>query len=291
LIERAARHPETYYRTFEIAKPGRTDRRRIETPREPLKQIQRRIHRRLLTTVPLPPEMCGACPGKSILTNAAPHCRQPVVVTMDLRDCFPSTKYQQALAVYKGTFNCSPPIASLLTRLTTLRGSVPQGAPTSSTLVNLCLVPLCLELRSIAAHHEVALTMYLDDITLSGPQATETVAPAIEAVMRHGYAISSRKLQVLPASARQRVTGVVVNKTPSAGQRRLLEVRREILDVSQAPFVAARRLDSLRGKLAQITSINPTQGAALERLWTKHVGAADSHGHEGDSLPHRADEQ
>ena len=81
---------EVSYREFDI--PKRTGgRRRITAPSDPLKQLQRRILRRLLARLKVHPAATGFERDRSIALNAMLHAYRPVVVKMDIADFFGST--------------------------------------------------------------------------------------------------------------------------------------------------------------------------------------------------------
>ena len=56
-----------------------------------------------------------------------------------------------------------PRLASLLTRLTTLAGHLPQGAPTSDALANHVLAPVDAGLIAIVTALDLKLSRYLDN--------------------------------------------------------------------------------------------------------------------------------
>src|SRR5690606_41152791 len=60
-------------------------------PISPLKQLQRRILRRLLAKLKTHPACQGFEPGRSILTNALPHASRRTVIRLDIQDFFTST--------------------------------------------------------------------------------------------------------------------------------------------------------------------------------------------------------
>ena len=61
----------------------------------------------------------------------------------------------------------SPDVASVITKLTTFKGHLPQGAPTSTTLANLVFLPTGLKLNEIAKQHNLRFTIFVDDVTFS----------------------------------------------------------------------------------------------------------------------------
>jgi hypothetical protein len=75
--------------------------RLVESPRPRLKAIQRRLLRAILDAIPPHDAAHGFRAGRSIKTHALPHVAQPVVVTLDLKEFFPSITFARALAVFR----------------------------------------------------------------------------------------------------------------------------------------------------------------------------------------------
>ena len=73
----------------------------------------------------------------------------------------------------------SPDVASILTKLTTFKGHLPQGSPTSTTIANLVFVPVGDELQSIAEREGLRFTTFVDDVTMSSQQDFKDMVPEI----------------------------------------------------------------------------------------------------------------
>ena len=85
-------------------------------------------------------------------------------------------------------------VSSLLTKLTTYNGHLPQGAPTSTTIANLIFVPTGLELQSIAEREGLRFTTFVDDVTMSSQSDFKHIIPEIvETIISHGFKISQGK--------------------------------------------------------------------------------------------------
>ena len=153
------------YREFFLPKrSGGT--RRILAPDQALKAVQRRILRRLLARLRSHPAATGFERGRSIVTNALPHVGRAVVVRMDLKDFFPSTRAGRVRAYFRRV-GWDRAAAGLLTRLCTFEGGLPQGAPTSPRLGNLVNYYLDAQLTRKAARIKGVYTRYADDLTIS----------------------------------------------------------------------------------------------------------------------------
>lgn len=216
------------YRRFDI--PKRSGRyRTIFEPHEELKRTQRLILRRLLKRLNAHTRAHGFERGRSIVTGALPHERKSVVVRMDVRDFFGSTKSAR-MRDYFARLGWNTEAAQLLTRLCTHEGSLPQGAPTSPRLSNLVNFKLDARLDALARRCGADYTRYADDMTFSFAEGEhDQLASLIHAVKKilreEGYEMHTRKkLQIRRRNQMQLVSGLVVNervRLPRSTRRRL----------------------------------------------------------------------
>jgi retron-type reverse transcriptase len=233
--EKDLRAVQPRYREFALRKRSGGERRIAEPDRE-LKRIQRRILYRLLTRLKAHPNVTGFEKGHSIVTNALPHAGQAVVVRMDLKDFFGSTKADR-IDQYFRRIGWNNQAAGLLTELCTHKGGLPQGAPTSPRLSNLVNYRLDAQLAGLADKLGATYTRYADDLTFSLPEdnrtAIHTIIRFTKAVAReHGYELHQRrKLHIRRRHDRQTVTGLVVNdrvNLPRATRRLLRAVEHRL---------------------------------------------------------------
>lgn len=271
-----AEHAEDYYNSFE--KPKRSGKlRRIDAPVVLLASVQERIKRALIDPVKLPPRMLGGVKGCSPRTNAEHHVGAPVLLNMDIKDCFPSTSHKQVYRVFVERLGCTPKIAGILTKLTTLNAHVPQGASTSTGLVNLALLDLYADLDGIAAEFGLKFTMWVDDITFSGERVREAIDAAVRACHRHGYSLGASKKRLSHSGRPMEVTGILVNgDAPSTSRSKREAVRRKILELGTNDRDIEAELDSIRGHLAQIRFVNPKQAVRLKQLLERRLLALQS---------------
>jgi hypothetical protein len=143
-LGRLAAAPERNYCPFMAVKPPRPFQRQvlskprpIDNPLQDLKLVQKRIYRRLLKPICFPPHILGAVPKRSVFDNGSRHLASELLVTLDIRQCFPSVTNAHVYRVWAELLGCSPPVAKLLTELTTFERHLPQGAATSPLLANL----------------------------------------------------------------------------------------------------------------------------------------------------------
>ena len=198
-----------------------------------MRELQRRLLRRVLYRVPTHDVAHGFVPGRSSHTAAAPHAGRAVLVRTDLRHFFAAVTAARVRAVFRA-LGYPPAVAATLTGLTTtrtpeavLRGlspqlrpwwrgdHLPQGAPTSPALANLVAHRLDARVAGLAAAHGCVVTRYADDLAFSGP-ATLDVGALLFALTRlvadEGFALHPAKTSVTRAHQRQRLLGLVVNE-------------------------------------------------------------------------------
>jgi retron-type reverse transcriptase len=201
-----------------------TKKRWIEAPSPALKRIQRRLLSKLLYQLQATDFAHGFVPGRSIVSNAQCHVGRDWLVTLDLKDFFPSVTAAMI----------EPELASLIPRrsqreqlvqLVTRRGHLPQGAPTSPHLANLVARRLDQRLVELSERLGWTYTRYADDLSFSGDTDPGELLPRVEAiVLDEQFRLARQKTRVRSRHQRQVVTGLVVNdrvRLPKPQRRRL----------------------------------------------------------------------
>ena len=97
---RAPSGPLRHY-TYHVIRKRDGRIRLLEAPRPRLKAIQRRILHDLLTRVPPHEAVHGFRPGRSVITYAAPHAGQAMVLRLDLSDFFASVTAARVRALFR----------------------------------------------------------------------------------------------------------------------------------------------------------------------------------------------
>jgi len=222
----AANAPDRYYRKFEVPKRS-GGIRVISEPLPSLKEIQRWILDNIVSRVKPSRFAKGFRRGYSIKDNARFHIGQPIVISVDIEDFFPSISFSRVYGIF---VNCgySHAVATLLTSLCILDDGLPQGAPTSPALSNLVASNLDRRISDYVLKHGYRFTRYADDIALSGLQEHASIGAILSflnnAAGSEGFRLNPGKTRVLRQGQRQEVTGVVVNKrmaAPRALRRKL----------------------------------------------------------------------
>ncbi len=281
-LERIAAHVGRHYTPFDLRAPGKTKWRHIDNPQPPLRPLQDRIARRVLRPVALPEMMCGSVVGRSPADAVRPHVGSRAAIAMDLRDCFHSTNPHHVNRAFKQEVRCSTAIADLLTKLTTLDFGLPQGAPTSSYLANLALLPAAREIKSICDRANLAVTFFVDDILISGEAPESVVDEVIHALQAWGHGVRREKFRRMGPLDKRRALGLSFATCVGYGRSQLSDLRKSILRLGSNPEVTTRELRRAWGQIYHVRSVNRLQG---ERLVELAAGLLPSEGLDADKQP------
>jgi RNA-directed DNA polymerase len=181
--------------------------RPIDNPLQPLKGIQKQINKALLRPIVLPDHIFGAVRSRSILGNAALHKGASLLVTLDVRQCFPSITNTHVYRVWQDVLGCSPHIASLLTKLTTFSRHLPQGAPTSPLLANLFIWSVDGPIRERCSELGVRYSTWIDDLAFSGAHARDLIQWTADVLRKNGLRLSHKKIRIMGGSETKALTG------------------------------------------------------------------------------------
>ena len=297
--------PVSHYNYRVLAKKS-GNIRLIEAPKKKLKELQGVILRELLEKVPAHPVAHGFLKGRSIKTFAAPHVGRRVVLRMDLRDFFPSISgprvqaffriagYPDAVADLLGGIctNAAPrrmwkslgrgldPLAIAEARALYAWRHLPQGAPTSPALANLCAYRVDCRLIGLAEAAGATYTRYADDLAFSGDEEFERCVDrfavrAAAILMEEGFAVHHRKTRVMRQGVRQYLAGLVTNehinvvRTDFDKLKAILTncVRHGAESQNREGHPAFRQY--LDGRVGFVEMVNPAKGARQRRIFER----------------------
>ena len=291
----------THYHTRWLRKRG-GGVRLLEIPKTQLRAHQQRLLQGLLEYVPPHEAAHGFRTRHSCVTNARPHVGQAVVMRMDLEYFFGGIGGGKVYALFT-TLGYPAAAARALTRLTTCttpdstfdaKGSsvswlsrkrlqsphLPQGAPTSAALANLCAFNFDVRVQALAETFGVRYTRYADDLTFSGEAALTLRAHALQAhvaaiALEESFRVNHHKTKVLPAATRQRVTGIVVNRTTNIALEDYDRVKATLHNcakhgpATQCTSDVHTFRNHVSGHIAHISAIHPACGARLKQMFNQ----------------------
>ena len=228
----------THYRTFAIPKKS-GGKRYISAPMPQLKALQEWILRNILVRMPTHEAAHGFIHGRSIITNAAVHTNSEFVLSMDLKDFFPTLTFRRVKGIFRA-MGYLEGISTILALLCTecprqaikLKDPdsgedkwvhvavgprcLPQGSPASPMLTNLASLCLDRRLTGFSQKHGLRFTRYADDLTFSMPKGQTHKKEWLQKVVtmiveNEGFQVHPTKTKLMGRGDRQEVTGLVVN--------------------------------------------------------------------------------
>ncbi len=225
LISSMIKNPDRYYRIFDMRKKS-GGVRKISAPRKFMKVTQYWINDYFLNRLNIHSSCFSYRKGISIHDNAYPHQNNKFIANIDIENYFGSinkTMIKNCLL----RNNISEHIVNTIAGLTTLYGTLPQGAPTSPNISNAILYEFDELMTNQALVRDCVYTRYSDDITISGDNRhliEELVSLAKNKINSMGFTLNNAKYRLLSYNNRQAVTGILINgplRPPRAYRRRV----------------------------------------------------------------------
>jgi RNA-directed DNA polymerase len=280
----------------------------LEAPQPRLKALQRRILAGILDQVPKYWSVAhGFVKGRSVRTFAEGHVGRAVLLRVDLADFFPRISGARVQALFRtlgypeavadalgGICTNTTPAGVFVPRrwraisrpdlrdaqLTYSRPHLPQGAPTSPALANLCAYRLDCRLTGLADWAGAVYSRYADDLAISGGEDVarriEHYAAQIAAIAsEEGWRVQHHKTRIMRQGAQQRLTGLVVNVRVNC-PRRDVDTLRAILTNCMRLGPTSQNRDTLpdfnshlRGRIAWVRSVNVAKAARLQAIFDR----------------------
>lgn len=230
-LQRLADHGDENYLIFTI-KRGTPKERDIECPKPRLERIHSRAFT-LLQRIQPPDFLHSGTRGRSYISNAQAHINAHPLIKLDIKRFFPSTAAQKLFHCLTTTFQMAPDAAGLLTRLLTVKNHVPTGSCVSQVIAFYANYGMFEEIATLCAARGLTLTVYVDDLTVSGPGADQELIRKIGSIItKHGLAY--HKVRAIGADEPKVVTGVVVTAAGIKVQNRKRRMmHEELLELRQ----------------------------------------------------------
>jgi hypothetical protein len=290
---------------------GRRKVRLLEAPKSRLKAIQRRLLHEVLDLVSPHESAHGYRRGRSLVSYVAPHAGRGIVLHLDLCDFFPSVGGARVRALFR-TAGYPDAVAALLAGLCTnsvppdvlermpavgrpeqgvemrrrlASAHLPQGAPTSPALANLCAYRLDCRLAGLARSAGASYTRYADDLVFSGEEGLARGVRRFHVhvcriALEEGFEVNTRKSHFMRQGVRQQVAGVVLNVRPNVRRAEYDRLKAILTNcVRRGPQGENREGHAdfrahLAGRVAHVGMVHAGRGRRLRELfericWTK----------------------
>lgn len=203
-------NPKKKFGDFQREDDGQIKYRDLLIPRYRLKTIQKRISQ-LLHNTQFPTYMFGSIRGRNHIMNARQHLTQTYFLTVDLFKFFPYINHHHVFNMFR-QHEFSADVARILTKLTTYKKSLPQGAPSSPVIANLVFLPTAKELNSFTKANNIIFSCFLDDLSFSSNTCFKKLTPEILHIIRsNGFCPSNKKIHYRRDCCE--ITGLIVRES------------------------------------------------------------------------------
>lgn len=304
LASRPSLEEPTHYTLKELQKKSGGSRI-LMVPMPRMKAVQRALHAKLVSKLPVHEAAHGFRKGRDALSSATAHVGKDVVISVDIEDFFPSFTFRR-VSGYLRNMGYGRGVSVALANLMTYRirdasikkdgrwrwatvhihpdaarryhPELPQGAPTSPGMANAIVLRMDKRLHALAQRFGAEYTRYADDLTFSGNEDLAKGAGHLLQLIRQivrteGLRLNEKKTRIMRKGRQQRVTGVVVNEKTNVS-RRDYDTLKAILHncIKHGPAGQNREnlpdfREHLRGRIAHISHIGPERGRKLMRMF------------------------
>lgn len=261
-LRKLSKSAPTAYSEFDrIKKNG--GKRRVENPARPLKLVQARVAR-LLSRVAPPDYLFCPVKGRCYVTNAAKHRGNRVVRCLDIRKYFPNTPSRRVFWFFHTIMKCERDIAAELTTLATYKRHLPTGSPLSPILAYFAYIDVWDAIAAICKEHSLTLTVYIDDVTISGSSVPTSVIWQIKQAIHKAGLLYHKEKSYIDRPAE--ITGVIVAgnelRVPNRQHKKLAEIKSDLRNKKNRTEFDEKKLNGrlvgLQGQINQVkrTAVN-----------------------------------
>ncbi len=196
------------YKVFNKRNGGKI--RSIENPSPRLKRVQSRIHK-LLSKIEPPSYLHSSTKMRSYVTNASQHVNEGETFKVDIKKFFPSVTTKHILSFFIKEMRCSLRVATILAKICTYEGHLPTGGPHSPILAFCTHRKMFDRIHQIAKENNFAMTLYADDICITGIKITKKIKNLINTSIKNaGLRNKKSKEKHYKKEDVKKITGVII---------------------------------------------------------------------------------
>lgn len=219
---------------------------------------------KLLDSIERPSFLHSATRRRSNVTNAGAHLSgtSKALVKTDIRKFYESTSEAHIKRFFHHDLCWPHDLAKLMAQVCSVDGHLPTGSCLSPIMSYFVHRQTFGQVAAICVAADVTMTLYVDDLCMSGENATRTLLFKVKDRIS-AAGLKSHKDRLIPPGAPALVTGVVVD----GDKTKLRNVQHEriwagIETVEQGDLTC---IATLRGQLGAATTIDPQAASVLQR--------------------------
>lgn len=246
------------------------DDRIVFDPHPLVRKFQRRIKNRLFNQIRYPTYLYGSISDpehpRDYISCAQQHCKAKTILKIDITSFFDFIDYDLVYKIFNELFFYSDEVSEALADICTREGVVPQGAPTSSFIANLCFFDVEGQIVKGLERQKLSYTRLTDDITVSSAiqdkylnKAKSTIVSMIEYA---GFKVNQAKTSIESISTTAfKIHGLRVNKeTPQLPRDEIRAIRAAVNNLktlsrepnARTSFDYRKRYESISGRVNKL---------------------------------------
>ncbi len=250
-----------------VDKPNTPKARDVQEPLGPTMHLHYSLVK-LLDRIQRPDFLHSATKRRSYITNAEAHRAGHAIVQTDIRKFYESTTYAHVKTFFFKDLGWPHDLAKLVAKACTVHGHLPTGSCISPLLSYFVHRRMFAGIEELCRRAGVVMTLYVDDLTLSGVHATSSLLHEVKATILRFDLVTHKEKLVAPGNV-----GIVTGVALDNGQLRLRNKQHkalvEIIDSVCAGDTTL--MDKLQGKLAAAHAVEPAAAAGLTERYKRHV--------------------
>lgn len=251
---------ENNYFVFEQASSAGKSR----TIQHPI-DTQQKIHCRiasLLTRIKFPHYLHSGRKKHSHVTNASQHVGHKKLLTTDISGFFQSTTREKVFNFFYNILKCSPDVSDLLSHICTYNDHIPTGSQLSMPMAFWANFRMFDQLEKLSIKHNVAISVYVDDITFSGDDINRLFLSTVKKIITsNNHVAHPTKTKIFGKKDLKVITGVVIKGDDTLITNKQNKLIYQSFVSWKAcrdnPLVAGLIIPKLLGRLNALSTINP----------------------------------
>lgn len=232
--------------------------RECQTPKGNNKEGLYKIHRRLsflLSSIQTKEYLFSGTKGKSCLSNAIFHLENSskYIVKLDLKGFFPSVTFESILKFFEKDLKCRPHVAKALAKIITFKSFLPTGSPVSMVMAYYANKKMFDEIDEVTKNYGCKMSLWVDDIIISGDKAVKVSQEARRIIVKHGLAYNKKKFKIYQPSDNKEITGIIL--TPKGEIKLRNRSHLKIYNLKNKPNKTKEELARLNSYLSEARQI------------------------------------
>jgi hypothetical protein len=235
-----------------------SNKREIQQPLGWLNQVHTHIGK-LLSRIETP-EYVHSKKRRSYISNANQHKGNVALAKTDISKFYPSTTRKMVWEMFVYKFKCAKHVADILADICCYQQKhIPTGSPISGRIAFFASLDLFNKVDDYCKKEKCNFTLYVDDLTISGKNATKFLISEVRKIIRlNGLKAKRSKTQTFPAYSAKTVTGVILkgaeSRLPNKRHKAIADTRL-LLQNAQNQYDKKQLKISLIGKLREAKQV------------------------------------